>query len=96
MHRIYELIKHVFKEKVNIFIKGALGGWMFSGVLLFGGNITSTRDLVATYLLKLLAVSVSGLITGFVTVLGNELAHMVKAKASKRKIVKKRQNKRAA
>jgi hypothetical protein len=96
MHRIYEILKLVFREKINVFIKGAMGGWILSGVLLFGSTIHDSATLLLTYLMKLFAVTVCGLFSGFATVMGNDLYKWAKEKVVKRKIVIRTKRKKAA
>jgi len=80
MHRIYEWIKLLFKEKVNIFIKGATGGWLLSGIFLFGSHFDSKTSFLIAYLIKVFAVTVSGVVSGFATVFGNDLYKWAKEK----------------
>src|SRR5688572_23663150 len=85
MHRIYEWLKILWGEKINIFIKGATGGWIISGIFLFGSNISDKGALLLAYLIKLFAVTVTGLVSGFATVFGNDMYHWVKGKLLNRK-----------
>lgn len=80
MHRFYEWLKVIWREKINIFIKGATGGWLVSGVLLFGSNLSDKSAFLLAYLVKVFAVTVSGVISGFATVAGNDIYKWVKAK----------------
>lgn len=91
MHRIYEWLKTLWGEKINIFIKGATSGWLVSGVLLFGSNLSDQGAFIIAYLVKVIAVGISGLISGCATVMGNDLYHWAKDKFLKKK-VKRKQN----
>lgn len=91
MHRIYEWLKTLWGEKINIFIKGATSGWLVSGVLLFGSNLSDQSAFIIAYLVKVIAVGISGLISGCATVMGNDLYHWAKDKILKKK-VKRKQN----
>lgn len=97
---IYEWAKIVInfaKEKINIFYRGFFGGSIISGTLLFGGSVNSTTLLFYAYIIKVLAVLIAGLISGFATVLGNDIYHWAKAKLIKRKAkIQKRRTKKAA
>lgn len=93
--QIYEWVKtliNVAKEKISVFYRGCLGGWLISGTFLFGSSIHSKTALVVIYLTKLFAVLVAGLVSGFATVLGNDIYHWAKARFVKSKV--KRQQKR--
>jgi|SRR5688572_28862182 hypothetical protein len=92
MHRIYEWLKVIWREKINIFIKGATGGWLVSGVLLFGSNLSDKSAFLLAYLVKVFAVTVSGVISGFATVAGNDMYKWVKAKYISKKTKTKRNN----
>lgn len=97
MQRLFEWLKLFINEKINVFVKGFIGGTVVSGIFLFGSNITSTHYLIYAYLLKLFAVIVSGFISGFATILGNDVYHWAKNKILNRKPeTKKRQKRRAA
>lgn len=92
MHRIYEWIRVILQEKVNVFIKGASSGGLLSGVLLFGSSIHDKNSLLFTYTIKLFAVLVCGVISGFASVLGNDAYKWVKATIIKKKTKIKRKN----
>ena len=96
MHRLYEWLKALWQEKINIFIKGFCGGGIVSGIFLFGSSINDAAFLVLAYILKILAVGVSGLISGCATVLGNDFAAWVKAKWKKRTIKRSQNPKKKA
>jgi len=96
MHRIYEWIKHLFKEKVNIFIKGATGGWLLSGIFLFGSHFDSKTSFLIAYLIKVFAVTVSGVISGFATVFGNDMYRWVKSKVIKKRVSNKSNKRKKA
>lgn len=92
MHRIYEWLKVLWGEKINVFIKGATGGWVISGIFLFGSNISDTSAFLLAYLIKVFAVTVAGIISGFATVFGNDVYKWVKQKVIKKKTKTKRKN----
>lgn len=92
MHRIYEWLRILWQEKINIFIKGATGGWIISGIFLFNSNISDKRAFLLAYLIKVLAVTVSGVISGFATVFGNDMYKWIKAIVIKKKTKIKRNN----
>lgn len=98
--RIYEwakIIYNVAKEKINIFYRGFFGGSIISGTLLFGSSASSTTLLIYAYLIKVLAVLIAGLISGFATILGSDVYHWLKAKLINRKTKRqKRRTKKAA
>lgn len=96
MHRIYGWLKIIWQEKINIFIKGALGGGIVSGIFLFGSTIGDKGVLLLEYTLKLLAATVSGLITGCASVLGNDLAQWIRAKWTNKVQKTKQKRKRKA
>lgn len=89
MHRIYEWLKILWTEKINIFIKGATGGWVVSGIFLFGSNLSDKGAFLIAYLIKVFAVGVSGLISGCATVAGNDLYKWAKEKIIKKKVKRK-------
>ncbi len=93
MHRIYEWLKVIWGEKINVFIKGATGGWIISGIFLFGSNFSDKGAFLLAYLVKVFAVTVSGVISGFATVFGNDMYKWVKAKVIKRRILHKTKRK---
>lgn len=80
MHRIYEWVKALWQEKVNVFIKGFCGGSIVSGIFLFRESIHDPAALVLIALLKLLATGIGGVISGCATVLGNDFAKWMKLK----------------
>ena len=80
MHRFYEWLKILWGEKINIFIKGATGGWIISGIFLFGSNLSDKSAFLLAYLIKVFAVTVSGVISGFATVAGNDMYKWAKEK----------------
>lgn len=92
MHRIYEWVKVIWSEKINIFIKGATGGWIISGIFLFGSNISDQTAFLLAYIVKVFAVAVSGVISGFATVFGNDMYKWIKARIIKKKTKIKRKN----
>lgn len=92
MHRIYEWLKIIWGEKINIFIKGATSGWILSGVLLFGSGLSDKGSLLIAYVVKVFAVTISGLISGCATVMGNDLYHWAKAKIIKKNTKRKQRN----
>lgn len=97
MQRLFEWLKFFIKEKINIFYKGFWGGSIVSGIFLFGSNFHSTTLFIYAYLIKVLAVVITGLISGFTTVLGTDLYYWTKNKILNRKPeTKKRQKRRAA
>ena len=85
MQRLIEWIKAVFQEKVNIFIKGFFGGSIISGIFLFGGTVHAVAFPVFEYFIKIIAVGISGVISGCATVFGNDLAQWIKSKMKKNK-----------
>lgn len=91
MHRIYEWLKILWGEKINLFFKGATSGWVVSGLLLFCGNFSDKGAFLIAYLIKVFAVGVSGLISGCATVAGNDLYKWAKEKIINKKI-KRKQN----
>jgi hypothetical protein len=93
MHRIYEWIKVLWREKVNLFFKGATSGWLLSGILLFGSNLSDKTAFLLAYIIKVFAVTVSGIISGFATVAGSDMYKWAKEKYITRKQIKsKRKN----
>ena len=97
MSRFYEWIKFFIKEKVNIFYKGFCSGSILSWIFLFGSDFNSKVFLLYAYLIKVFAVVVSGVLSGFATVLGNDVYKWVKTKITNKKsaIKSKRKNKAA-
>jgi len=101
MRRISEWLKIVFAEKINVFIKGCLGGGILFGTFLFRDNVHDIPFwmLALTYFVKLLAVIVSALASGYFTVLGNDLVVLTKQKwkkcRAKRKVNQIRKKKAA-
>lgn len=93
IHEWAKFIYNVAKEKVSVFYKGFVGGSLVSGTLLFGGPVHSTTLLIYAYLIKVIAVLVAGLVSGFATVLGNDIYHWMKEKMTKQRI-KRQQKKR--
>ena len=85
MSRFYEWIKIILQEKINIFFKGATSGWLLAGVLLFGSNISTKDSFIVAYLVKLFAVAVTGVISGFATVFGNDAYKWMKVRVVKRR-----------
>lgn len=96
MHRIYEWVKIIFQEKINVFFKGAMSGWLLAGIFLFGSNINTKDSLLIAYLIKVFAVTVTGVISGFATVFGNDAYKWVKAKVLKRKITSHKSKRKKA
>lgn len=97
MHRFYEWVKLFIREKINIFYKGFCSGTILSWIFLFGSDFHSKVFILYAYLIKVLAVVVSGVLSGFATVLGNDIYHWVKSRIVKKKSVikSKRKNKAA-
>ncbi len=91
-NRFYEWLKIIWGEKINIFIKGATGGWIISGIFLFGSNLSDKSAFLLAYLVKVFAVTVSGVISGFATVAGNDKYKWVKEKYLTKKQIKKRRD----
>lgn len=96
MHRFYEWIKFIIKEKVNIFYKGFCSGSILSWIFLFGSDFHSKIFLLYAYLIKVLAVIISGILSGFATILGNDVYKWVKAKISNKKSTNKQRRKNKA
>lgn len=96
MHRFYEWLKVIWGEKINIFIKGATGGWIISGIFLFGSNLSDKGAFLLAYMIKLFAVTVSGIISGFATVFGNDLYKWAKARILKRKSISNKSKRKKA
>jgi hypothetical protein len=92
MHRIYEWVKVIWREKINLFFKGATSGWVLSGVLLFGSNLSDKTAFLLTYLIKVFAVTVSGIISGFATVAGSDMYKWAKERIIKKRTKTKRNN----
>lgn len=92
MHRIYEWLKALWGEKINVFIKGCTGGWVLTGIFLFGSNLSDKSSFLIAYLVKVFAVAISGLISGCATVMGNDLYKWAKAKMLKKTAKRKRNN----
>lgn len=82
MDKIFSWLWHFIKAKTNVFVKGFVGTTMVSGIFLFNSNINS-EDFWFTYLAKTIVACVSGIIGGFMAVLGNDLYHYVKKKIFK-------------
>lgn len=95
MHRFYEWIKFLLQEKVNIFFKGAWSGWIISGIFLFGSSFDSKTAFILAYLIKVFAVLITGLLSGFATILGNDIYHWLKNKVMKRRSNKSKRKKAA-
>lgn len=95
MHRIYEWLRIALNEKVNLFIRGLIGGCCISGIFLFRSPIHDATVIIffLVYCLKLLAVGLSGIISGCASVLGNDLAKWIKSKW-RRATVKRVQNRK--
>ncbi len=89
MQNLYEWLKVLWVEKINVFIKGATGGWIVSGLFLFGSNFSDKGSFLIAYLIKVFAVAISGLISGYATVLGNDLYKWSKEMFLKKKIKRK-------
>lgn len=85
MRNFYEWLKIVWGEKINIFIKGFFGGGFVSSVFLFGNPVHDAHFvvLVFSFFLKLLAVGLSGLVSGCATVWGTDFAKGVTKKFNK-------------
>lgn len=92
MQRIFDWLKLIWGEKINLFIKGATSGTIISGLFLFGSNLSDKGAFLLAYLIKVLAVAISGLISGCATVMGNDLYHWIKEKIVKKKAKRKRNN----
>lgn len=97
MRRLYEWIRFFINEKINIFYKGFCSGSILSWILLFGSDFNSKVFLLYAYIIKVFAVVVSGVLSGFATVLGNDVYKWLKAKITNKKSVikSKRKNKAA-
>lgn len=96
MHRFYEWLKFIIKEKVNVFYKGFCSGSILSWIFLFGSDFHSKVFLLYAYLIKVLAVIISGLLSGFATVLGNDVYKWVKTKITNKKSITKHRRKNKA
>lgn len=96
MHRFYEWIKFVIGEKINIFYKGFFSGSILSGIFLFGSSLDSKTFLVYAYIVKVLAVVITGALSGFATVLGNDVYHWLKSKLTNKKSISKSKRKNKA
>lgn len=97
MHRFYEWLRFFIGEKINIFYKGFYSGTILSGIFLFGSNLNSKGFLLYAYLIKVLAVVITGVLSGFATVLGNDIYHWVKSKmVNKRASIKSKRKNKAA
>jgi len=83
MHRLYEWLKALWQEKINLFIKGSFGGGIISGIFLFGSPFHSTASIIIEGLLKITIVGISAIVSGCATVLGNDLAAWMKIKWKK-------------
>jgi len=94
MHRIYEWLKAVWQEKINLFIKGSFGGGLISGVFLFGSSLHGATSIIIEGLLKIIAVGLSAIVSGCATVLGNDLALWIKSKWKRMTIKRKIQNRK--
>lgn len=92
MQRLYEWLTILWREKINLFFKGATSGWVVSGILLFGSNLSDKGAFLIAYLIKVFAVGISGLISGCATVAGNDLYKWAKDRITKKK-TKRKQNK---
>lgn len=98
MHRLYEWLKALWSEKVNTFIKGFCGGSIISGIFLFRDSTHDAGAFVIIALLKILAVGISGIVSGCATVLGNDFAAWLKSKWKKltaKRITRNRKKKAA-
>jgi hypothetical protein len=97
MRRLYEWIRILIKEKINIFYKGFCSGSILSWIFLFGSGFNSEVFLLYAYLIKVFAVVVSGVLSGFATLLGSDFYKWVKSKIANKKsaIKSKRKNKAA-
>jgi len=80
MQRLYEWLRAIWQEKVNLFIKGFFGGGFICGIFLFGGPIHAIDFPLLAYFVKVVAIGVSGVISGCATVLGNDFAKWLKKK----------------
>lgn len=96
MHRFYEWLKFLVREKINIFYKGFCSGTILSWIFLFGSDIHSKVFILYAYLIKVLAVVIGGVLSGFATVLGNDVYKWLKAKITNRKSVTKSKRKNKA
>jgi hypothetical protein len=83
MHRLFEWLKALWQEKINLFIKGFCGGTIISGIFLFRESVSDPAALVVIALLKLLATGIAGVVSGCATVLGNDFAAWIKLKWKK-------------
>jgi hypothetical protein len=97
MQRFYEWIKLIFQEKVNSFVKGFTGAAIVSYIFLFNSNLDSKGSIILATIIKLFAISVSGIIGGFANILGTDLYKWAKGKFTKKRITSKnKRNKKAA
>lgn len=97
MHRLYEWLKTILQEKINIFIKGFFGGSIVSGIFLFDSPIihtTSITFIIIEYLFKVLVIAVTGVVSGCASMLGNDLAVWIKTTYKKIKSRKRKKNPR--
>lgn len=83
MHRLYEWLKALWQEKINVFIKGFCGGTIISGIFLFRESVGDTASLFFIALLKVIATGIAGVVSGCATVLGNDFAAWLKVKWKK-------------
>lgn len=94
MHRIYEWLKAVWQEKITLFIKGSFGGGFISFIFLYNSSLHGTASIIVESLLKIIAVGVSAIVSGCMTVLGNDLAKWIKAKWKRITVKRKIQNRK--
>jgi len=92
MHRIYEWVRIIFKEKVNAFFKGFTGGSIVSYLFLYNSNFSGKHDILIATVVKIIAIGVGGVISGFANILGTDFYKWAKAKVLKRKTKIKRNN----
>lgn len=96
MHRIYEWLKAIWQEKINLFIKGSFGGGIISGIFLFRGSFHGVSSIIIEGILKILLVGISAIVSGCFTVLGNDMAHWIKTKIKKQTVKRSQIRKKKA
>lgn len=81
MHRLYDWLKTILQEKINTFIKGFCGGSIVSGIFLFDNPLFyghSIPLIVIEYLIKVIAIGLTGIISGAASIFGKDLAGYLK------------------
>jgi len=92
MHRIYEWIRIIFKEKINAFIKGFTGGSILSYIFLYGSSFDSKYDIIIVTVVKLIAIGVGGLVSGIANLVCTDVYAWAKTKWIKKKKTKTKRN----